>query len=361
MKQRLPLILLLTILGCSHPRAPATVAVESARTAAPARPWPPTFAGYATSDTLTGPAAPIDYAFNPEIRRFRSQVEGSRSSPADFDGHYRFVVWGCGTQCTSHVILDLRTGRTYDDTLVDFSCGAVDYRKESGLVIAGPDTVSMVWNNSCALLPTRYLVWNGTALVELHPEGKAAIAWADSAKVTTVDSLITIPLKGGRILRLVSGSGDGEGARSFTYDRHLSSAPFHLVEVHYYESLGFDLIHDSTGKRSELSGEPLPSPNGSQIAAWAPGAQTEEEPSGIWLYQVQGDSVISEWVHEDGDWGARDLVWVGEDSLQFIRMWPRRYRRPGHERPALLVRIGGAWNVEGEVPDTLVADSASLH
>jgi hypothetical protein len=130
--------------------------------------WPPHFEDYATTDTLTGPAAPIDYTLDPDIRRLRTQVEGARRGKADFAGHLTFVVWGCGTQCTSNVLLDLRTGRTYDDAQVNFSCGTVHYSIGSALVVTGPDTTEAPVDATCNLDKTHYFAWSGTGLVELQ-------------------------------------------------------------------------------------------------------------------------------------------------------------------------------------------------
>jgi hypothetical protein len=124
--------------------------------------WPPSTSDYVTFDTLTGPPAPIDYAFLPDARRFRSQLESA--TKATFAGHYTFVTWGCGTQCEQHYLLDLRTGRVYSDTLLNFSCGTVTYDVSSALVIAssaGPAA------EGCPDHLTRYLAWQGTEFVPL--------------------------------------------------------------------------------------------------------------------------------------------------------------------------------------------------
>lgn len=130
-------------------------------------PWPPTFAGYATADRLTGPAAPIDFTSNPDARRFRTLLNEARQDSADYRGHFTFVIWGCGTGCSSHVILDLASGRIYDDTLVNFSCEEIEYRQSSALVVDTPDP-SLASNPACRSGATRYFVWGGSGLVELH-------------------------------------------------------------------------------------------------------------------------------------------------------------------------------------------------
>ena len=158
--------------ACHTPRAgrPADSVAATAPVAAttPAsRPWPPSFAEYATSDTLVAPSAPIDYAIDPEASRFRTFLEEARMGPADLGGHYRVVVWGCGKMCAEHLILDLRTGRTYGDTLVNVGCEGLSHTRTSALVMATP------YENAdagrCPHRSTRFFVWTGTKLEELQP------------------------------------------------------------------------------------------------------------------------------------------------------------------------------------------------
>lgn len=310
---------------------------------------------------MPGPAVPIDYAFDPTIRRFRSQVERARTGPADFNGHYRFVVWGCGTQCTSHVILDLRTGRTYDDTLVDFSCGTVEYRKESGLVIAGPDSVSEEGDDLCATRPRRFLAWSGTGLAELHHERSMTTPASLDSAATVVDSTVTLRLKGGRMIVLVSNPYAEGSSRRYTFDHHLPHTPFFGVDVSYYEAIHYLLFHDSTGNRITLDAKPVESPSGKQLLVMSAGLETDDRANAISVFRVDGDSLIEEWTEAPTEWGPTEPAWSGEDTIHFIRVWPREQRRALPRSLAILVRHGPEWVVEGVVPDTLPDDTTVTH
>ena len=162
----LALVLTLCLVACRPPQAVTSADSTPAVAQAP-RPWPPSFAEYATPDTLVGSAAPIDYAIDPEASRFRTFLEEARMGPADLGGHYRVVVWGCGKMCAEHLILDLRTGRTYGDTLVNVGCEGLSHSRTSALVMATP------YENAdagrCPHRSTRFFVWKGTKLEELQP------------------------------------------------------------------------------------------------------------------------------------------------------------------------------------------------
>lgn len=95
--------------------------------------WPPRFEDYPAPDTM--------------------------AAPAEFAGHYRFDGRGA-----SRRIVDLQSGRRYDDPLATLPCGRPAYRRTSALAI----------RDGCAGSPVRYFVWNGDGLVELHQAGSHA-------------------------------------------------------------------------------------------------------------------------------------------------------------------------------------------
>ena len=331
-------VAVMIIAACGGPPPSATTGGDSAPSTPP---WPPTFEQYATDDTLTGPPAPLDYSANPEARRFRSRLSGR--TEADFAGHLAFVVWGCGTECTSHMVLDLKTGRPYDDTLVNFSCGTVTYAKSSALVVWSGDT-TLEGDEKCHLLPTRYFVWSGAGLSELPGPGRPP------APFLMGDGGLGIPLTRGDTLKLEGDLSDSDQYHRYRYIRHLPRLPFHLVQVHYYESIGYHLYHERTGALFRLRGVPSVSPHGTRIVAAAPTGATSETPNGLWVYQLHGDSLAQIWRYDDDDWGARDPVWAGEDTIRFTRTWRPVRERSGDELPAMLVFADGQWELSGEEP-----------
>src|SRR5690242_10449028 len=126
-------VVLVASTGCSK-QAPsvATGRVDST----PSLPaGPPTFTAFQTSDTLAGPPAAPDYEADSTPPRLREIIGDAVQARPNFAGVFSIVTWGCGTQCRSHVILDRRTGRMIDDTLLDFSCHEPDFRLNSTLVV----------------------------------------------------------------------------------------------------------------------------------------------------------------------------------------------------------------------------------
>lgn len=44
-------------------------------------------------------------------RRFRTVLRQDVAKGPNFAGHYRAVVWGCGSSCASFAVVNLKTGR----------------------------------------------------------------------------------------------------------------------------------------------------------------------------------------------------------------------------------------------------------
>ncbi|MBN3738532.1 hypothetical protein [Burkholderia seminalis] len=73
-----------------------------------------------------------------EARLYRTVIRDAFTQPANFAGHYRVAIWGCGTDCRNFAIVDKYTGATYtmpgvtaisgvmgnDDERVDFRAGS---------------------------------------------------------------------------------------------------------------------------------------------------------------------------------------------------------------------------------------------
>ncbi|KVC87649.1 hypothetical protein WI76_32810 [Burkholderia ubonensis] len=105
-----------------------------------------------------------------EARLYRTVIRGEFTEPANFAGHYRVAVWGCGTDCRNFAILDKYTGTTYTMPGVQEISGVMgngderlDFRAGSTLLI-----VSGCFNDDCghgnAKAARFFYEWTGTRL-----------------------------------------------------------------------------------------------------------------------------------------------------------------------------------------------------
>ena len=89
---------------------------------APVRTARPTFADYPVADIFRGTPAPVSMA-TAEARRFRTQLRQQAATGANFAGHYRLAVWGCGSTCTVGAIVDSRTGEVWFPGIQSYETG----------------------------------------------------------------------------------------------------------------------------------------------------------------------------------------------------------------------------------------------
>jgi len=141
---------------------------------------PPGFGSYPAA-LPSGP--PRDIAAEPilgsrKAKQYRSVIRAEFHRPANFAGHYRVAIWGCGTDCRDFAILDKKTGKVYTMPGVDEIAGVIgndderiDFRPDSRLLV-----ISGCFNDDCIPDNTRnnpkagkyHYLWNGKKLQWIH-------------------------------------------------------------------------------------------------------------------------------------------------------------------------------------------------
>src|SRR5581483_628014 len=53
----------------------------------------------------------------PSEKMFRTRLRDAARERPNFAGHYRFVIWGCGSECILGAIIDLRNGDVFSPPL----------------------------------------------------------------------------------------------------------------------------------------------------------------------------------------------------------------------------------------------------
>jgi len=72
------------------------------------------------SEYFGSPAAPLLDTKNK--RRFRTVLRNGAQEPANFNGHYRIIYWGCGANCISWAIVDQKSGAVWMAPHISESC-----------------------------------------------------------------------------------------------------------------------------------------------------------------------------------------------------------------------------------------------
>nr|WP_244110648.1 hypothetical protein [Burkholderia cenocepacia] len=153
--------------------APATTAAASCAS--------PSFDRYPAPAAVRTPRKPAaaPRLTSKEARLYRTVIRDEFAQPANFAGHYRIAIWGCGTDCRNFAIVDKNTGVTYTMPGVKAISGVmgndderVDFRAGSRLLI-----VAGCFDDDCdagtAKAARFFYEWTG---IGLRPVGRCPLA-----------------------------------------------------------------------------------------------------------------------------------------------------------------------------------------
>ncbi len=107
-----------------------------------------------------GEKHPINFKSNSIARIYKTRISTSyRVFGVNFAGHYSFIYWGCGSPCTSCVIVDVKTGRVYSGP--DSAFGYTFHKDSRFLIVnskqANKDFAGAPYNE---LYPEEKWVWH---------------------------------------------------------------------------------------------------------------------------------------------------------------------------------------------------------
>jgi hypothetical protein len=122
------------LFACDRP-APQPDAVRHV-----AAPRAPRFEDYPVADTSLGQPRPAGVVFTSADygAMYGTRLRQGAAEGPNFAGHYTVVIWGCGTGCQIAAVVDARTGRLSDETLLTAS--GLQFRRDSRLLYADAPT-----------------------------------------------------------------------------------------------------------------------------------------------------------------------------------------------------------------------------
>lgn len=75
----------------------------------------PHFKDYPVGEHYAGRQVPPKLTPGTEAWYFRTRIREAARGKPNFAGHYILARWGCGAECLSSAIIDVKTGRVYFD------------------------------------------------------------------------------------------------------------------------------------------------------------------------------------------------------------------------------------------------------
>ncbi len=100
-------------------------------------PYSALFQKYPVAKYYNGPISKINLNSDPNAFQFRTRLESGIKQGPNYSGSFSVIEWGCGTNCTQIVIVDVETGTICDWAV---TCGSSDYRLDSNLLVINPGT-----------------------------------------------------------------------------------------------------------------------------------------------------------------------------------------------------------------------------
>jgi hypothetical protein len=101
----------------------------------------PQFQDFASENVIINKSVAPDLSTG-RARQYKTRLRQAIKLPANFAGHYRLVIWGCGTSCATGAVLDKSDGRVIflpfticcsEDYSDDFQ--PIAYRQDSRLIV----------------------------------------------------------------------------------------------------------------------------------------------------------------------------------------------------------------------------------
>jgi len=77
----------------------------------------PSFSQYRVVERYAGHQAPPKLMPGTAAWQFRTRIREAARSKPNFAGHYVLASWGCGAECLSSAIVDVKTGAVYFDDI----------------------------------------------------------------------------------------------------------------------------------------------------------------------------------------------------------------------------------------------------
>lgn len=107
----------------------------------------PRFPQYPVAERYHGPQAVPKLTSGTAAWHFRTRIREAARQQPNFAGHYILAAWGCGAECLSSAIIDVRTGTVYfndvsvccwfssDTTKKPENFEPIDFRLNSRLIV----------------------------------------------------------------------------------------------------------------------------------------------------------------------------------------------------------------------------------
>jgi len=93
-----------------------------------------------------------------------------------------------------------------------------------------------------------------------------------------------------------------------------------VVHVQYFEGSSFFLIHEGTGKKTEVYGPPVLSPGKDLFFTYNCDIAAGFSKNGIQVFRINKDASITGLAEIQKSWGPINVRWSGSNGIEFTRL-----------------------------------------
>lgn len=182
------------------------------------------------------------------------------------------------------------------------------------------------------------------------PDGDRMQVVASLGLARRAGDTLVLRLRSGQSTRLVHDTTGGDDWVLYAFDGHVGRAPFFGIRVSYFEGSGYLIVHDSTGRRTQLDAAPLVSPSGRWLATASMDLVAAFDPTRLLVASLSGDTLQTEYEVSPEDWGPDSLQWHSDDTLRFLQRWVTEEPGAYRSSPAQLIRSATGWRLVSTRP-----------
>ena len=140
---------------------------------------------------------------------------------------------------------------------------------------------------------------------------------------------VRVRLRSGRWLTVsdVEKEGDEAAVVKYNFRDYLRDIGYFLLHRQYYEGDDYLLIHDTTGRQSELQDLPVTSPDKSRLVTASNGISGGYNANGVQIWRLTKDGAVLEQSFDVKGWAPSNPVWTNNQEIRLVRTFPGSYKK----------------------------------
>lgn len=195
-------------------------------------------------------------------------------------------------------------------------------------------------NSICAGIDNSY---ECAQAIERHQLQKSEYALVANRMRTS----LRLQLRNGRsvVLKDFQKRGDEASVVKYSFRGYVRDIGYFLIHRQFYEGEDYLIIQDTTGRRYELQGVPVISPDKRRLVTASNGINGGYNANAIQIWRLSRQGMVLEQTIMPNDWGPSNAEWIDNLTLRVVKNLP--VSGDGEARQgAVTLRFDRRWHIE---------------